>query len=350
MIPTLFNSGLVGKPSSGGGAVGGWVELARTTLGSAGDTITVSSLPDKRYYMILADTPATGGAIYQGLRVNNDSGSNYAIRKSYNSGADATYTSTSQIQFMGNAFDTPIFGVGYLSNLSSKEKLFIAHSVAQSTAGSGTSPVREEQSNKWSNTSDAVNRFDLRNTSAGSYATNSEVVVLGWDESDTHTTNFWEELGSADWVSGSSLPTVSFTAKKYLWVQCWTSGGIGGDGANRVSIRVGNGSIDTSSNYSFRNSESGGADSTSTSDTYWLTHTGNKKNYMNMFIINNASNEKLAIYHTSEAANGASNAPTRIEGVGKWANTSNQINRLSVFDNTGGNNFDAGTVKIWGSD
>ena len=32
---------------------GGWVELGRTTLGSAGDDITVSSLADKRYYMIL---------------------------------------------------------------------------------------------------------------------------------------------------------------------------------------------------------------------------------------------------------------------------------------------------------
>jgi hypothetical protein len=35
----------------GGGGVGGWVELGRTTLGSAGDSISVASLPDKRYYM-----------------------------------------------------------------------------------------------------------------------------------------------------------------------------------------------------------------------------------------------------------------------------------------------------------
>jgi hypothetical protein len=32
---------------------GGWVELGRTTLGSAGDTNSVASLADKRYYMIL---------------------------------------------------------------------------------------------------------------------------------------------------------------------------------------------------------------------------------------------------------------------------------------------------------
>ena len=32
----------------GGGAVGGWVELGRTTLGSAGTDIDVTSLADKR--------------------------------------------------------------------------------------------------------------------------------------------------------------------------------------------------------------------------------------------------------------------------------------------------------------
>ena len=33
--------------------VGGWKEVGRTTLGSAGTTIDVSSLPDKRYLMMV---------------------------------------------------------------------------------------------------------------------------------------------------------------------------------------------------------------------------------------------------------------------------------------------------------
>jgi hypothetical protein len=35
------------------GGVGGWVELGRTTLGSNGTTIDITSLADKRYYMVL---------------------------------------------------------------------------------------------------------------------------------------------------------------------------------------------------------------------------------------------------------------------------------------------------------
>ena len=42
------------------GVIGGWVELGRTTLGAAADTITVSSLADKRYYMILNSNLASG--------------------------------------------------------------------------------------------------------------------------------------------------------------------------------------------------------------------------------------------------------------------------------------------------
>jgi hypothetical protein len=49
----------------------------------------------------------------------------------------------------------------------------------------------------------------------------SEVVVLGWDPADTHTSNFWEELASVDSRWSSKLSSGTFTAKKYLWVQCY---------------------------------------------------------------------------------------------------------------------------------
>ena len=62
-------------------SVGGWVELARTTLGSAGDVIDVTSLSDKRYYMILMDYRDTGGQINTNMTINNDTGSILQNRK-----------------------------------------------------------------------------------------------------------------------------------------------------------------------------------------------------------------------------------------------------------------------------
>ena len=60
---------------------GGWKEVGRTTLGSVGDTISVSSLPAKRYYMILQNIlDGGGGSNTTWNRLNNDSGSNYARR------------------------------------------------------------------------------------------------------------------------------------------------------------------------------------------------------------------------------------------------------------------------------
>ena len=74
------------------GEIGGWIELGRTTLGSTSDTVTVSSLADKRYLMILSNS-LNSGAIAGRLRLNTDSGSNYAYRASDNGGADFTATS-----------------------------------------------------------------------------------------------------------------------------------------------------------------------------------------------------------------------------------------------------------------
>ena len=72
---------------------GGWKELGRTTLGTAGDDIDVTSLPDKRYYMILMDYRDTGGQINTNMTINNDTGNNYARRWSTDGGTDSTQTS-----------------------------------------------------------------------------------------------------------------------------------------------------------------------------------------------------------------------------------------------------------------
>jgi len=336
-----------GTAGSGIPAVsGGWKELARTTLGSAGDTISVASLPDKRYYMVLGDYIPTGGNVNGTHRYNNDSGSNYANRYSDNGGADGTGTSSTEVWCNPQEDDHHLFGVSYISNLAGKEKLVLFNGANANSTGASNAPARRETSGKWSNTSSAINRIDAINTDAGSFNTNSEVVVLGWDPADTHTTNFWEELDSVTLGSaGANLDSNTFTAKKYLWIQMYQNGMT--SGANTTYQF----NSDTGSNYARRWDINGGTEFTGVSQTSALAHNGvgsETANFTNMFIINNSANEKLVISHSNYATTaGAGTAPSREEHVMKWANTSAQITSID-FDAT---NFGIGSIlKVWGSD
>jgi hypothetical protein len=148
----------LGLPS---GSVGGWVEVGRTTLGAAGSTIDVTSLPDKRYYMVLSDIFATGGSIDFTLRFNGDSGSNYAYRKSEDGAADGT--STSKVFMLPGDSNNAngMFSVGYTSNLSSKEKLFISNTVHGLSPGAGTAPKRVELVGKHVQTSNPISSMTM---------------------------------------------------------------------------------------------------------------------------------------------------------------------------------------------
>ena len=329
---------------------GGWVELGRTTLGSAGDSIDVTSLADKRYLMVL-DYSLASSTIDSYTQINGDTGSNYAQRRSIDGGADTTNTSLPyQDAVFSSGVAVPHFGVRYIANRSSNEKLTVGHYVRQNTAGAGNVPNRTEIVSKWANTSNAINRINTQNSSGGSFNTGSEVVVLGWDESDTHTTNFWEELADVTLSSaGDTINSGTFTAKKYIWVQGYlkNSGNL-----DNCRIYLGNTSIDTGSNYAFRHATNGASDGTNGSmQGAWFTVTNVAESvFVNMFIVNNASNEKLIISHANyDGGAGAANAPQRTEMVGKWANTSNQFNKIQLY-NGGTGDFDTGSfIKVWGS-
>jgi len=341
----LGNSLQTAQASAGGGGAGGWVELARTTLGSAGDDITVGSLADKRYYMVLVDGITTGG-IDPAFRLNADTGTNYANRRSENGAADATNVSLNRMALY-SAMDTPYFQVGYLSNLATKEKLFQGHLVGQSTTGAGNAPKRGEFVGKHAQTTNPISSVTQRNNGAGDHSIGAEVVVLGWDPADTHTTNFWEELASVELGSaGDNLSSGTITAKKYLWVQAHlkNSGSIG------AHLNFNN---DTGSNYAHRRSYQGGSDGTQVSTNVPdMAANGQSQNvFINLFIVNNSANEKLVIMHSNGTSTaGAGTAPNRWEGVIKWANTSAQITEVDI-DNSQSGDYDTGSIiKVWGSD
>ncbi len=338
-----------GLPS---GSVGGWVEVGRTTLGSNGQTITVSSIPDKRYYMILHNYKLTGAGTGGNFRVGNgtiDSGSNYSRRKSQN-GTESTQTSTTTLMDIGGYSDTKEFGVSYIANLSTKEKLHLGH-YTYGIVGAANAYSRREWASKWTNTSNVIDIVEAVQGGSDNFTSGDEIVVLGWDPADTHTSNFWEELDSVDLSGGaaSSLTSNNFTSKKYLWIQYYIDTTTS---AANIEMQVGNTTIDTGSNYARRASENGGADGTATSDSKinQIVAGGSTPIFANMFIINNASNEKLSICHSiDQNTAGAGTAPNREEDVGKWANTSNQIDIVKL--NASAGNMGTNTImKIWGAD
>ena len=324
----------VGGP---GGAVGGWIELGRS---SGAVQLDVSSLPDKRYYMVLTHKPS-GTVSGIGNYLNGDTGSNYSARYSNNGGADGTATSQTVFFAQNITFgNVNEFMVSYIANYSSKEKLGIANLVGGNTAGAGNAPQRFEAVSKWANTSNAINRIQTQGTMTNA---NSEMVVLGYDPADTHTNNFWEELYSGSVSSASQISTGTITAKKYLWCQLYSDK----TAALSTQWRFNN---DTANNYSYRISDNGGTDSAGTSIGWAVGDNGGAGNtFENVFIINNSANEKLVINHTvNQSTAGAGTAPTRRETVAKWANTSNQITEIDV--NTSTSTFANAYLRVWGAD
>lgn len=159
-----------------------WTEIARTTLNSSADTITVSSIPAKKYLKIQCILEDTGGTISAAFTFNNDTGSNYAWRRSANGAADATSTSTTSFNLGLTTTDaSPLFMTADIYNLTGSQKMVIGYTNREGGSGSGAAPDRAESVVKWNNTSAQISRIDVTNGGTGDYAAGSEIIVLGHD-------------------------------------------------------------------------------------------------------------------------------------------------------------------------
>jgi hypothetical protein len=300
--------------------------------------------------MVLFDQDSRSGAANNDIiQFNTDTGSNYARRLSVNDGTDSTSINRPGIELYGHSTNNAFY-TGYIANLAGKEKLAQIQLNSGGSTGAGNVSRRVEIAGKWTDTSNAINEIKWKpNNSTETFGSGSEMVVLGWDPADTHTSNFWEELASVELGSaGDTLDTGTFTAKKYLWVQVYTKN----SGTINHAIRY---NSDTGSNYSFRRNQDGGSDITdvnqSNDPTISMSSLGGFPLFANLFIINNSAQEKLSIAHTiMQNTAGAGNAPIRREGVAKWANTSSQITQITVTNGDPGS-YDTGSIiKVWGHD
>ncbi len=337
---------------------GGWKEVGRHKLTSAGDTIDITSLDNKRYYMVLQNILGNGSEINPNITFNGNASALYPIVR--NNGATSTDNAfISNYSYLYNGHggtNSDRFIVGYIANKSDREKLYQHHQCMNTNrSNASTAPDMNDVAGKWRNSSDAINRITVTNNATGDFIADSEVVVLGWDPADTHTTNFWEELASFE-VTGSAVADFdsgAFTAKKYLWVQAY----IKSDGGNiSPRLRLGSsGTIDSGSAvYATTSASNGGGSTDAITRTDMVTSISSLTTpcFINAFIVNNTSKHKLVIHQAvHQGAVGIGNATQRRQGVSKWENTSNQCNIVGFHDNDSYTNMAAGSIiKVWGSD
>lgn len=171
-----------GKIDFGGSGAGvWWQEIGRTTLGVAGDTITVSSFTAKKYLKILIATLATGGTTSMLLTFNSDTGANYARQSTINSTLGGDATSQSSIKLDGGASAENKFTVLEIINILAQEKIGTATTTESGGAGAANAPDNSVQNVKWANTAAQITTLVVTNDGGGDYAIGSEVVVLGHD-------------------------------------------------------------------------------------------------------------------------------------------------------------------------
>ncbi len=331
-----------------------WKELGRTTLSSTSDSITVSSLADKDNIMILTNSFASGN-ITGTLRLNTDTGNNYASRWSENGASDGSQnTNPKMVYEVSTNRTSDRFGYSLINNLSSQEKLCLSHTMTNgSGTGAGNAPDRRDVVSKWANTSNAISSVTLYNTESGDFASGSELVVLGCDNDEADSgTNFWQELASVELSSDTdTFDTGTFTAKKYLKYEIYTTCASGGGATPNLRFNS-----DTGSNYSFRHSSNYGSDGTSTSNSRIIVGYGDtdERSYISGYIINKSDKEKLVINHasTDSGHTGAGNVVISKESVGKWNNTSSQITSLQIYNSDSSiGDFSTGSyIKVYGAD
>lgn len=178
--PAAVTAGKIDWNSTGAGGGIWWEELGRTTLTTAGDTISISSLSAKKYLRIYANFWSVGGTTDAIIRFNNDSSSNYAYYYAPFGGTATTETNRTGIIITGAATLINQFAFVEVINLANREKGVVYSRIETNTGGAGTAPSSLSCVGKWANTSTQINRIDIVNTTgSGDYAIGSELVVLG---------------------------------------------------------------------------------------------------------------------------------------------------------------------------
>jgi len=325
-----------------------WQELGRTTLGSAGDTITVSGLTAKDNLLLLGDLVMDGAGYGTAeLTFNSDTGTNYSSRMSVQGNTDTTHTGQTYID-IGKVLALESFFIGFVRNVATETKLMMGFVNEEGAVGSGTAPDRCDETGFWSNNTNAISEISI--TCGADFASGSELVILGNNPTDVGTP-FFELLGE-DTLTGEGdiLDSGTITAKKYLWVEAHPLSDSGATANNPDYNMTFNGST---SSYATRSSQNGGADGTGTNTAFingWIQY---QDRLVQSFVLNNATQTKLGIGWSDVIGNsgfGAGTAPNRDVWYGKHEQTSNSITTVTLTNSAARPSaYGVGsTLRCWG--
>ena len=154
-----------------------WGKSASTTLTTTADEVDSGTITATKFVFVLGHIVASGNPDML-MRFNGDTGTNYAHRVSLSGGSDLTGTSEPNAQFGSDNGD---FGISYIVNIGTEEKLYIGNAIDGLANGAGNAPERREIVGKWVNTTDQITSVKIRNSTAGDYLTDTNITVLGTD-------------------------------------------------------------------------------------------------------------------------------------------------------------------------
>jgi hypothetical protein len=163
-----------------------WEKLCSNTS-SGGASLACNSFEAKKYLMVKVIPLSNSGGteIVIGLQFNNDNGTNYAWRRSINTGADTTGTNTNQCQprgastFAGNGGGIITFNV---ENISTIRKMITGTATYGSESDDTVAPSTVPFSCKWDNASSQITSIKLMKVSGvNNYASGTDISVWGHD-------------------------------------------------------------------------------------------------------------------------------------------------------------------------
>ena len=157
----------------------GYYEIGRQILNTSTGSMSLTGLLACKYLKVIVMAQPTGGTINPAMRINNDSGNNYASNSSNGGGAWVAATSGNSFPLAPATEAESMFSITDIVNFSTEMKVGFGITVDAYSTSAATSLNHLEYRFKYGITTQAT-RVDVINVGGtGTYAAGSELIVLG---------------------------------------------------------------------------------------------------------------------------------------------------------------------------